>query len=130
MTPPPKVVKVEPAPKQKKPTIPHIALPAKLTVQVYKAGRKVNAVQMVCSAVEQTVGKSMGRSAAGATAALQSHVYQSLKDQENAQVTLFPRTMGYVIAQGLANNKSADAVLVSLFKNGKMAKMAEANWKP
>ena len=34
------------------------------------------------------------------------------------------------IIQALANNKSADAVLVSLFKNGKMAKMADANWKP
>lgn len=36
----------------------------------------------------------------------------------------------YLIAQGLASNKSADAVLVSPFKNGKMAKMAESNWKP
>ena len=86
---------------------------------------------MVCLAVEKIVTKEMGMSARGATGALQKHLYEEARSSPDNKVTLYPRTMGYLIAQDLARGKAGTrSRLVQHHKSGRLVSLARSNWRP
>lgn len=118
-----------PATPARKP-IPRLRLPAKVNVDVYKDGEKKKYVKVVCIAVERVVSKAVGKSAGGKTRALQNYLYSAYRNRDE-KVTLYPRTMGYVIAQGLVTGRGGiGSLLVTYQKSGKMASLTSSNWRP
>ena len=76
-----------------------------------------------------SVGKVIGQSASGTT----KKFVKFLKAQhKTGSVTIFPRTMGYLIADALLKGRrgSIASLLVHYHKTGRMKAMASANWRP
>jgi hypothetical protein len=119
-----------PAPARK--PIPRLGLPKKVVVKAFKGdGSRSKLLRVVCIAVEKIVAKEVGESASGATGALQKHLYSKAKSSPDNKVTLYPRTMGYLIAQSLVRNKPGiRSKLVQYHKSGKLASLSRSNWRP
>lgn len=109
--------------------IPSLRLPQKVVVPAYRNGKPSAYPRAVCRAVEAVVSKAMKRSARGTTAALQRYLYGAASSGD--KITLYPRVMGYLIAQSLAKNKSnIGGLILNYHKTGRMASLADANWRP
>jgi hypothetical protein len=118
--------KVEPAKVAPKPigAIPTLPLPAKLTVTNTPA-----AVGRVCASVEQAVQRAIDRPTAGLTADLQ----KAADRITDADVTLHPRTIGYLMADALKNDwRPAEIrqMLATGLTSGRIASLAKVNWRP
>jgi tetratricopeptide (TPR) repeat protein len=114
----------------KRPEVPTLRLPVKLVIRVYRStGQRSTAVRAVCVGVERTVSKAVGKSAAGLTTALQNHIYST--SSADTRVTMYPRAMGYLIAQALVEKKGGIShKLVKNFKSGRLASLTRSNWRP
>lgn len=111
--------------------VPKLPLPATVNVEIYRQGKQTNVLRVVCVGVERTVSRAIGRSAFGTTRPLLDYLFATHGDPSNASVTMYPRTMGYLIANALLNNEpDIGARLVAYQKSGRLASMAAANWRP
>jgi hypothetical protein len=135
LDPPKKHDPPKPAPQRPKQAIvdvPYLRLPPRVKVRVHKEGGQRKAmVRAVCMAVEKVVSRATGRSAAGKTAAFQRHIYATYQNVDDQNITLYPRVMGYLVAEALLRNKpGVGSRLVRYHKNGKLASLAGSNWRP
>lgn len=136
--PAPVVVKKDPTPAPKatpKPAtprkIPTLKLPRSVRINLYtEEGQRARFGSMVLYAVERAVTRGVGLSARGTTGALLRYLYTQHKD-EDAKVKLYPRTMGYFIAQALVQGKGGvGGLLLRAHRSGRIEKLANAGWKP
>jgi hypothetical protein len=119
----------EAEPAERPAEVPQLALPPSLTVALYRpSGQRGPVVGAVCAGVERTVTKAIGISAAGTTRALREQLYTN-RDLE-AKVTLYPRIMGYLIADALLGGRNASAQLVQKHRDGELARLTAASWRP
>lgn len=111
--------------------IPTLKLPRSVRVTLYtEEGQRSRFASMVLFAVERAVTQGIGISARGTTGPLLRHLYRQYKDEDD-KVKLYPRTMGYFIAQALVQGKKGvGGSLVSAFRSGRIEKLADSNWKP
>jgi hypothetical protein len=121
------------APKSKKSgRVPTIKLPTMMKVQAYKDGKKHKMLRQVCNMVESVVTKATKKSATGTTHQLRNFLYASYRGKVTP-LTLYPRTMGYIIAEQLMKGKSRGAVgslLLFNHRNGRIKALAAKNWRP
>jgi hypothetical protein len=112
--------------------VPTINLPALMKVQVYKDGKKHKMLRQVCNMVESVVSKATGKSAAGTTHSLRDFLYASYRGKVTP-LTLYPRTMGYLVAEQLMKGKGRgeiSSLLLFNHRNGRIKTLAAKNWRP
>jgi hypothetical protein len=121
-----------PAPEGRVPrAIPHLALPASVRVVVYDEGKPSNQVMLVCLAVEKAVSRAMGVSASGTTRALQNYLLAKHEGEDYIRVKVYPRAMGYMIAQSLSQAKGGVGGRVrDAHRSGRLASLTASGWKP